>query len=156
MGSIDEQITNILTHICRILLFFLHPQHQSLIVSIVHYSVFIIGFYYFFFHTVPGDKFRIIFFGLVVISAASYFLTNRCFMTTIERKLSQEKNAIQKFIDKYFGEEIEGNPTSKIVLSAGTLIIGAILLVDRAKESSHRVVWLRAKKSVPVSESPIA
>ncbi len=128
MGSIDEQIANILTNICRVLLFFLHPNHQSLIVSIVHYTIFIAGFYYFFFHSVPGDKFRLIFFGLVVISAASYFLTNRCFMTTIERKLSQEKNAIQKFIDKYFGEEIEGNPTSKIILSACAIILAIILM----------------------------
>ncbi len=33
-------------------------------------------------------------------------------------------------MDKYFGQEIEGNMTSKIVLSASTIITGLTLLKD--------------------------
>ena len=45
-------------------------------------------------------------------------------------KLSKEKNLIQKTIDKFFGEEIEGNITSKIVFIFGTIVLGYCLLND--------------------------
>ena len=88
------------------------------------------GFYFFFFGTQPGSPFRVFFFFVVALSALSYFIFNRCFFTSVELSLSDEKNAIQKIIDKYFGKEIEGNITSKIVLTVGTLITGLFLLKD--------------------------
>jgi hypothetical protein len=33
-------------------------------------------------------------------------------------------------MDKYFGQEIEGNITSKIILSASSIVIGIVLLKD--------------------------
>ncbi len=60
----------------------------------------------------------------------SYFIFNKCFFTSIELSLSNEKNYIQAFMDKYFGKEIEGNSTSKIILSIGAIITGTILFRD--------------------------
>lgn len=130
MESIETTLTEFITNLFRCLLFFLNPSHQSLIVSIIHYVIFVAGFYYFFFHTSPGDTFRLLFFGLVLGGALSYFTTNRCILTSVERNLSKEKNFIQKTIDQYFGKEIEGNISSKIVLSAGSIILGGVLLAD--------------------------
>jgi hypothetical protein len=49
---------------------------------------------------------------------------------TIELNLCSDKNGIQKLMDNYFGKEIEGNVTSKIVLGIGSMILGIILLKD--------------------------
>ena len=130
MATIETLVTDFLTNITQCLLFFLNPNHQSLIVSIAHYVIFIAGFYYFFFHTRPGDKFRLFFFGLVLLAAISYFSTNRCILTSVERNLSKEKNYIQSTMDHYFGKEIEGNISSKVILTSGTILLGGILLID--------------------------
>ena len=72
----------------------------------------------------------IIFFIFVALGALSYFIFNKCFFTSIELKLSEEKNLIQNIVEEYFGEEIEGNIISKIVLSLLSIIAGIILLKD--------------------------
>ena len=130
LDNIEEKITDFWTSVVKTLLFFLTGNQQSLFVSVIHYVIFIIGFYYFFFKSGPGDIFRILFFLMVVISALCYFIFNKCFFTSIELNLSSEKNPIQSFMDTYFGKEVEGNITSKIVLTIGTVITGIVLLKD--------------------------
>jgi hypothetical protein len=130
LKDVEEKITDFWTTVVKTLLFFLTGNQQSLFVSVIHYVIFIVGFYYFFFKSGPGDIFRILFFLMVVISALCYFIFNKCFFTSIELSLSSEKNPIQSFMDTYFGKEVEGNITSKIVLSIGTIITGIILLKD--------------------------
>lgn len=130
LDKIEEKITDFWTNIFQSLLFFLNKNQQSIFVSFIHYIIFIVGFYYFFFKSQAGDIYRIVFFIFVVLGALSYFIFNRCFFTSIELNLCNEKNSIQKLMDKYFGKEIEGNITSKIVLSVGVLITGFVLLKD--------------------------
>jgi hypothetical protein len=127
---IEKKITEFWTNIFRQLLFFLNDNNKSSCVSFIHYIIFIAGFAYFFFISNPRDIFRIFFFIFLVLSALSYFIFNKCFFTCIELSLSPERNFIQRFICKYFGKEIEGNITSKIVLSFSSLIIGLIILND--------------------------
>lgn len=127
---IERKITDFWTDFFRRLLFFLKDDHQSLFVSFLHYIVFIIGFIYFFFYSQPGDLYRVLFFFFSVLGALSYFIFNRCIFTSIEINLSDKKNKIQKIIDKYFGKEIEGNVTSKFVLSLFSIITGISLLKD--------------------------
>ena len=130
LKTIEEGITEFCTKILNVSLFFLDNKKKSLTVSIFHYLIFIIGFYYFFFESKPGDIFRIVFFIFVSLGALCYFLFNRCILTSIELNLSGDKNIIQKMIDNYFGSQTEGNITSKIVLSFGAIVIGIILLKD--------------------------
>jgi hypothetical protein len=130
LNKIEEIITAFWTHFFRNLLFFLNDSNKSFFVSVLHYAIFIFGFYYFFFHSKPGELYRVIFFIFILMGAFSYFIFNRCLITSIEKNLSSEKNSIQSFISRYFGEEIEGNITSKIVLSASSVLIGLILLND--------------------------
>lgn len=131
LEKIEEKITDFWTDLFKSVLFFLNQNQQSIIVSFIHYAVFVVGFYYFFFQSKPGDLYRIVFFIFVVLGALSYFIFNKCFFTSIELNLSNnEKNPIQEIMDKYFGKEIEGNITSKIILSASSIIIGVVLLKD--------------------------
>jgi hypothetical protein len=131
LEMIEEKITDFWTDLFKSLLFFLNQNQQALIVSFIHYAVFVVGFYYFFFQSKPGDIYRIVFFIFVVLGALSYFIFNKCFFTSIELNLSNnEKNPIQQIMDKYFGQEIEGNITSKIILSASSIVIGIVLLKD--------------------------
>jgi hypothetical protein len=130
IGIIEEKITDFWTRFFKVILFFLNKNQQSTFISFIHYIVFIVGFYIFFFKSEPGSIFKLIFFIFVSLGALSYFIFNKCFFTSIELSLSSEKNPIQKFIDNYFGKEIEGNITSKIVLTVASLITGYVLLND--------------------------
>jgi hypothetical protein len=131
LDIIESGVTDFWTELFKSVLFFLNQHQQSIIVSFIHYTVFIIGFYFFFFQSNPKDIFRIIFFLFVALGALSYFIFNKCFFTSIELNLSNnEKNPIQAIMDNYFGCEIEGNMTSKIVLSASTVVTGLTLLKD--------------------------
>lgn len=130
LNKFERKITDFWTTLVKTLLFFLSGNQQSLFVSIIHYIIFIIGFYYFFFKSSPGDIFRILFFLMIALSMLCYFIFNKCFFTSIELSLSNKKNPIQSFMDTYFGKEIEGNITSKIILSIGTIVTGIVLLKD--------------------------
>jgi hypothetical protein len=130
LKELEKDITDFSIKFLNYILFFLSNSQKSLIVSIFHYIIFILGFYYFFFKTNPGDIFRILFFIFIILGTLSYFIFNRCILTSIELKLSSDKNIIQKTIDKYFGSQTEGNITSKIVLTVGSIITGIILLKD--------------------------
>ena len=128
--DLEKIITGYLTKFCDSILFFLSNNNKSLVISIFHYVIFIIGSIYFLFYSQPGDYFRIIFFLFFLFSAISYFTINRCILTSIELSLSKEKNIIQRSINRYFGEEIEGNITSKIILTIGSIVTGYVLLND--------------------------
>ncbi len=131
LDKIEENITGIWAGIFRSTLFFLNQHQQAVCISIFHYMVFIVGFYFFFFQSKPHDLFRIIFFLFVSLGALCYFTFNRCVFTSIELNLSNnEKNPIQLFMDKYFGQDVEGNLTSKVVLTASSVITGLTLLKD--------------------------
>ena len=130
LKTMEEDITELCTNILNSSLFFLNNSQKSLMVSIFHYVIFIIGFYYFFFKTYPGDLFRVLFFIFCALGALSYFIFNKCILTSIELNLSNNKNIVQKTIDKYFGSQTEGNITSKIVLTICTIITGSILVRD--------------------------
>lgn len=129
LDIIEKKITDFWTEFFRRLLFFLKDDQKALFVSFLHYTIFIVGFTYFFLYSTPGDIYRLIFFILVLFGAISYFIFNKCFFTSIELQLSDKKNRIQTIIDKYFGKEIEGNKMSKTVLSLSSIILGGILLI---------------------------
>jgi hypothetical protein len=133
MGTIIEQIEQSFillgVVIFKVLFFFLEDVHQSLMVSFIHYTVFIIGFYYFIF-TNPKSKYRLYFFAFVLFSMLCYFMFNRCILTQVEFFICPKQNKIQETIGHFFGEQTEGNVSSKMVLTAMTIITGIILLHD--------------------------
>jgi hypothetical protein len=130
LEKVENKITEFLVSFIKTTLYFLTGNQQSFVISFIHYVVFIIGFYYFFFQSEPKSIFRIIFFFVVLLGALSYFTFNRCTFTSIEFDLSEKKNPIQKVVDVFFGKEIEGNISSKIVLSLCSILLGTILLKD--------------------------
>ncbi len=130
LDTVENAITDFFVKIIKSFLFFLNGNQQSFFVSILHYVIFFIGFYYFFFISKPGDTFRIFFFIFVLFGALSYYIFNKCLFTSIEIKLSDKKNAIQNLMSFYFGQEIEGNKYSKRFLGFSAIVLGMILIYD--------------------------
>lgn len=129
LNLLEKELTDIFTLLIKNTLFFLNSSQQSLFMSFFHYAIFIIGIYIFLISP-PKSIFRILIFILIFIATLMYFIFNRCLITSIEINLSNKKNGIQKFIEKYFGEQIEGNISSRVVLSSLSFILGYILLQD--------------------------
>jgi hypothetical protein len=59
-----------------------------------------------------------------------YFVFNRCILTQIELSICPEKNKIQQTMEHFFGKQTEGNLSSKMVLTAMTVVTGMIILHD--------------------------
>lgn len=130
LDELERGITETFTNVIRSTLFFLEPSSQSLIVSIFHYALFIIGFYIFFFYSTPKSLFRWIFFGAILFGFIYYFTFNRCILTSVELNLCKTKNIVQDFIAGYFGQNLEGNTSSKIALTISLIITSVVLLQD--------------------------
>ena len=112
------------------ILFFLEPLQQSLMVSFFHYAIFFVGLYYFIYHAKPNGIYRPLFFGFALVSLLSYLVFNKCLLTHMELGISKEANAIQGTVEAFFGSRIEGNTSSKVVLSLLTLVTGLFLIND--------------------------
>jgi hypothetical protein len=146
LDKIEENITDFWAGLFKSTLFFLNQHQQAVCISVFHYMIFIVGFYFFFFQSNPKDLFRIIFFLFVALGALCYFTFNRCVFTSIELNLSNnEKNPIQIFMDKYFGQAVEGNLTSKVVLTASSIITGLTLLKDYGYIKPRRPILSETK-----------
>jgi len=129
-----QQIAETSADFIRSIFFFLDPHQQSCMVSFLHYFVFAVGFYLFFFS--KNDFHRIIFFFFVLGAALSYDLFNRCIFTSIECALSPHQNPIQRFMCDYFGEEIEGNESTKYFLRGSSIVLGIIILIKHFKSKA--------------------
>ena len=127
--DIEKSIVDGSVSFIQTVFFFLNGNQQSLLVSSIHYILFIVAIYYFF-KSKPRSLQRILLFIIVLLFTLSYFIFNRCLFTSIELKLSEEKNPIQKMSSMYFGENTEGNVISKISLSVLSIIGGIVLLKD--------------------------
>ncbi len=138
--NIEDMIMDFWVNFFKTLLWFLDKNYQSLCVSIIHYIIFIIGIYMFFFVYKPGSIYRYLFFIFVFLSTIAYFVFNSCLLTSIELKISSEKNIIQNFIGNRIGHSTKGNFSSKIVLITGTLITGSTLLKDYFSETNKDIL----------------
>jgi len=127
--DIEKSIVDFGVSFIQTVFFFLNGNQQSLLVSSIHYIIFIFAVYYYF-KSKPRDVYRIFFFIIFLLFALLYFIFDKCILTSIEFKLSKEKNIIQKLSEVYFGEDIEGNVISKISLSILVIIGGTVLLKD--------------------------
>ena len=110
--------------------FFLNASNQSLMVSFFHYAIFFVGLYYFIYRAKPNGVYRPLFFSFVLISLVCYLVFNKCLLTHMELGISKETNAIQGTIESFFGSQIEGNVSSKVVLSLLTIVTGLFLIND--------------------------
>ena len=130
LDILERGITETFTDIVKSALFFLRPSSQSLLITIFHYALFIVGFYVFFFYSKPKSIFRWIFFVAILLGFFYYFIFNRCLLTSIELSLCKNKNIIQNFIANYFGHGTQGNKSSKISLTISLFIVSLVLLRD--------------------------
>ena len=110
--------------------FFLDAPNQSLMVSFLHYAIFFVGLYCFVYHAGARGIYRPLFFVFVLMSLISYIVFNKCLLTHMELGISKERNAIQGTVETFFGSQIEGNTSSKVVLSILTMVTGLFLAHD--------------------------
>lgn len=110
--------------------FFLSAPHQSLMVSFFHYAIFFAGLYYFIYRAKPNGLYRPLFFVFVLFSLVCYLVFNKCLLTHMELGICKEANAIQGTVESFFGSQVEGNTSSKVVLSLLTVVTGLFLIND--------------------------
>jgi len=127
---IEERFITLGILFFKSILFFLNDSYQALFISFLHYAIFIIGLYYFIYHSKSKSLYRLLFFGFVLFSALCYLMFNKCILTHIELGICDKKNGVQKTIDTFFGSQLEGNVSSKVVLYGMTIIVGLFLLHD--------------------------
>lgn len=130
MEDASKIATEFFTASIRTTCFFLNEEQQSCMMSFLHYFIFALGFYYFFFQSNPGDIGRVLFFVFVVLAAVLYYVLNKCIFTQVEMALSDKPNGIQRMMCRYFGEEVEGNLASKYFLLGSSFVLGGILGYD--------------------------
>ncbi len=109
---------------------FLRAPNQSFLVSFLHYIIFAVGLYYFFYRTNSKGMYRTIFFLFVLFSFLCYLVFDKCLLTHIELGISKEQNMIQRTMETFFGSQMEGNTSSRVVLGAMTLGTGLVLAKD--------------------------
>ena len=129
-AQVEKACTTFFATSIRTTCFFLTGEQQSCLMTFLHYFIFAIGFYYFFFHSKPGDIGRVLFFIFVLFAALLYYILNKCIFTSVERLLSDKQNLIQNAMCAYFGESVEGNVSSKRFLTGASIVLGGILCYD--------------------------
>jgi hypothetical protein len=128
--SLEVNITELASSICKNMLFFCETKIQSTIITILHYLIFIIGIYYFYFVAKPKSLYKKIFFIFCLMAYIAFLLFDKCLCSSIEYKLHNGRNFIQEFMGSNFGDGEVGKTVSKSNLLMISLFIGLSLLYD--------------------------
>ena len=129
--NLEIIITENISKFIKYFLFFLTEELQSTCVTILHYLIFIIGIYYFYFVAKPGSLFKRLFFIFCLLAYISYLTFDKCLCTSIEYCIYKDANIIQQIMNGGFGEGEEGKAVSKSNLLMITIFLGLSLLYDR-------------------------
>ncbi len=128
--SLETTITEGVAELFRKLLFFCETKLQSTIITIIHYLVFIIGIYYFYFVAKPKSLYKKIFFIFCLMAFIAFLLFDKCLCSSVEYNLHNGRNFIQDFMGSNFGDGELGKTVSKSNLLMITLFIGLSLIYD--------------------------
>jgi hypothetical protein len=126
----EQMITDFLWRICRTVLCFCEPYIQSIILTIIHYVIFIVGIYVFYFIAKPRSTYKKIFFIFTLASYLAYLLFDKCIFSSIEHKIYRPNNPIQNMMNGNFGDGEIGKTVSKSNLFMITLFTGLSLIYD--------------------------
>lgn len=130
INEFEIMLTDFLTLISKTFLFFMTPKMQSTVVTIVHYAVFIIGIYLFYFVVKPRSTYKILFLVFAILAYIGYLVFDKCICSSVEYSLYDGTNFIQDFMKQKFGEGEEGKTVSKSNLFMITLFLGLSVLYD--------------------------
>ena len=84
IDKLEKDITDSIVKIFKTLLFFCNCEMQSTIITAVHYLLFVIGIYLFYFVVKPKSIFKIIFLVFVCLAYIGYILFNKCVFSSAE------------------------------------------------------------------------
>ena len=126
----EKMLTEFLTKIAKLTLFFCSPKLQSTIVTVIHYAVFIIGIYLFYFVVKPRSIYKILFLLFAILSYIGYLVFDKCICSSVEYAIYDDVNFIQSFMKDKFGEGEEGKTVSKSNLFMISLFLGISILYD--------------------------
>lgn len=128
--NLETTITETASTICKQVLFFCETKLQSTIITILHYLVFIVGIYYFYFVAKPKSLYKKIFFLFCLMAYLAFLLFDKCLCSSVEYKLHNSRNFIQEFMGSKFGDGEVGKTVSKSNLLMISLFIGLSLVYD--------------------------
>jgi hypothetical protein len=128
--TIETRITETSANICKKALFFFDSKLQSTIITILHYALFIVGIYYFYFVAKPKSLFKKIFFIFCLLAYISYLTFDKCLCSSIEKSLHSDRNFIQEIMGSNFGDGEVGKTVSKSNLLMISLFLGLSLAYD--------------------------
>ncbi len=126
----ETLLTGFLTELAKLILFFLDPKMQSTIVTIIHYAVFIIGIFIFYFVVKPRSIYKIFFLIFAILAYIGYLAFDKCICSSVEYSLYNDVNFIQCFMRNKFGEGEEGKTVSKSNLFMISLFLGISVVYD--------------------------
>jgi hypothetical protein len=127
---IEIMITEFIANGIKNLLFFISSELQSILVTIFHYLIFIVGIFYFYFIAKPKSLSKKIFFLFALLAYISYLIFDKCLCSSVEYKLYSDRNFIQSFMNGRFGDGEEGKTVSKSNLLMISIFLGLSLLYD--------------------------
>ncbi len=128
--NLETTITETVSTICKKVLFFCETKLQSTIMTILHYLVFIVGIYYFYFVAKPKSLYKKVFFIFCLMAYLAFLLFDKCLCSSVEYKLHKGRNFIQEFMGSNFGDGEVGKTVSKSNLLMISLFIGLSLDYD--------------------------
>jgi len=128
--KLEKTITDKISEVCKQILFFCETKLQSTIITVIHYLIFIIGIYYFYFVAKPKSLYKKVFFLFCLFAFISFLIFDKCLCSSIEYKLHNDKNFIQEFMGANFGDGELGKTVSKSNLLMISLFLGLSLIYD--------------------------
>jgi hypothetical protein len=128
--DVEKMLTEFLTQLAKLVLFFCSPKLQSTIVTVIHYIIFIIGIYLFYFVVKPRSTYKIFFLLFAILSYIGYLAFDKCICSSVEYALYDDVNFIQCFMKDKFGDGEEGKTVSKSNLFMISLFLGLSVLYD--------------------------
>jgi hypothetical protein len=130
VDNLEKNITGLIAEICKHLLFFCDMKVQSTIITILHYVIFIVGIYIFYFVAKPKGLYKKVFFIFCLLAFISYLIFDKCLCSSIEYQLYSGRNFIQEFMGSNFGDGEVGKTVSKSNLLMISLFLGLSLAYD--------------------------
>lgn len=129
IDRLGDAMVDLMVRVVHRVLFFMTGKQQSLFISFFHYGVSLILLVIFFL-VPPQHPFRIIMFIISVIILGQLLIFQRCLLFSIETKLSNQPNIIQRTAAIILGKEYPSNLWTRLFVFIVTILFGIQLLHD--------------------------
>ncbi len=98
LDKLEKILTDNIANFFKCLLCYCDNELQSIIVTIFHYLIFIIGIYIFYFVVKPKSPYKIIFLIFILCALLSYHLFDKCILSSVEYKIYNKRTFLQEIL----------------------------------------------------------